>query len=170
MSEIRSSTPKIRIETAGGVATVLIDNAPRRNAFDYSMWSALPDVMRQLDAEEGVRVAVLRAAPSLPFCSGADISEFDQVRDNAQGAAIYDASLDRFWKALSDHPKPTIAMASSRHPMEKRCRFSSTARSIWIAPTAKPAATACAAMARAECPKPAMRFAAGKFRVKRGCC
>ena len=37
MSEIRSSTPKIRVEIAGGVATVLIDNAPRRNAFDYSM-------------------------------------------------------------------------------------------------------------------------------------
>ena len=109
MSEIRSSTPKIRIETAGGVATVLIDNAPRRNAFDYSMWSALPDVMRQLDAEEGVRVAVLRAAPSLPFCSGADISEFSTLRATAEGGRAYEQSNVEAFDALARLGKPVIA-------------------------------------------------------------
>ena len=38
------------------------------------------------------------------------MSEFDAVRSDAKAAAIYDATLNRFWKALSDHPKPTIAM------------------------------------------------------------
>ncbi len=49
MSEIHSSTPKIRVEAAGGVAIVRIDNAQRRNAFDFSMWQALPDIMRQIE-------------------------------------------------------------------------------------------------------------------------
>ena len=89
MSEIRSSTPKICVEIAGGVATVLIDNAPRRNAFDYSMWSALPDVMRQVEAEEGVRVAVLRAAPSLPFLLGRRYFRvFDHSRDGGRRSRL----------------------------------------------------------------------------------
>ena len=109
MSEILSSTPKIRVETAGGVALVLIDNAPRRNAFDFSMWQALPDIMHQIEADEDVRVAVLRAAPSLPFCSGADISEFSTIRATAEGGRAYEKSNVEAFDALARLSKPVIA-------------------------------------------------------------
>ena len=71
------------------------------------------DAASALDAfakDEAVRVIVLTGSGEKSFASGADISEFDQLRANANGNAIYDTSLNRFWKALSDNPKPTIAM------------------------------------------------------------
>ncbi|MGA8171763.1 MAG: enoyl-CoA hydratase [Methylocystis sp.] len=109
MSEIPSSTPKIRAEVAGGVARVLIDNGPRRNAFDFSMWRALPDVMRQIEADEAVRVVVLGASPGLPFCSGADISEFSTLRATAEGSRAYEKiNVDAF-DALARLSKPVIA-------------------------------------------------------------
>jgi enoyl-CoA hydratase/carnithine racemase len=101
-----------RILTAidNSVATLTFDNPERHNSLSLQMWQDAASALERFAEVQAVRVIVLTGSGAKSFASGADISEFDQVRDNAQGAAIYDASLDRFWKALSDHPKPTIAM------------------------------------------------------------
>lgn len=104
--------PKLRVEIEAGVARVLIDNAARRNAFDFSMWRALPGILAKLDAEREVRVVVLTGAPSLPFCSGADISEFSTVRATAEGGRAYEQSNVEAFDALSKLGKPVIAAIS----------------------------------------------------------
>ena len=106
---VPSSIDKLRVEIEGGVARVLIDNSERRNAFDFSMWRALPAIMRRLDESSDVRVVVLTGAPSLPFCSGADISEFSTVRATAQGGRDYEQSNVEAFDALSQISKPVIA-------------------------------------------------------------
>lgn len=103
------SSSKLRVAVVNGVARVLIDNAERRNAFDYSMWRALPSILSGLDADEAVRVVVLTGAPSLPFCSGADISEFSTVRATAEGGRAYEQSNVDAFDALSRLGKPVIA-------------------------------------------------------------
>jgi enoyl-CoA hydratase/carnithine racemase len=100
---------KLRVQRAGGVARVLIDNGERRNAFDFSMWRALPGLLAALDAEAETRVVVLSGAPSLPFCSGADISEFSTVRATAEGGRAYEAANVEAFDALSRLGKPVIA-------------------------------------------------------------
>jgi enoyl-CoA hydratase/carnithine racemase len=104
-----SPTEKLRVEIEGGVARVLIDNGARRNAFDFSMWRALPSIMRSLDEIDAVRVIVLTGAPSLPFCSGADISEFSTVRATAEGGRAYEQANVEAFDALSQVGKPVIA-------------------------------------------------------------
>ncbi len=104
-----SPTPKIRVEIADCVARVSIDNAPKRNAFDYEMWRALPVVIGALDASEDVRVIVLGAAPGLSFCSGADISEFSNLRATAEGGRTYEEANLAAFDALAQSAKPTIA-------------------------------------------------------------
>jgi enoyl-CoA hydratase/carnithine racemase len=104
-----SPTPKIKVEVAEHVARVLIDNAPRRNAFDYEMWRALPLVVRALDASDDVRVIVLGAAAGLSFCSGADISEFSTLRATADGGRAYEEANLAAFDALAQAAKPTIA-------------------------------------------------------------
>jgi enoyl-CoA hydratase/carnithine racemase len=104
-----SPTPKIKIEIAEHVGRVLIDNAPRRNAFDYEMWRALPDVVRALDERDEVRVIVLGAGPGLSFCSGADISEFSTLRATAEGGRAYEAANLSAFDALAQAAKPTLA-------------------------------------------------------------
>lgn len=112
MTNINSSTSKLRASTRNGVVRLSIDNAARRNAFDFDMWRALPDILRQIDASEEARAVVLSGAPALPFCSGADISEFSTVRATAEGGRAYEqANVDAF-DALSSLSKPAIAAIS----------------------------------------------------------
>ena len=104
-----SPTPKIRVEIADRVARVSIDNAPRRNAFDYEMWRALPEIVSRLDASDDARVIVLGAGPGLSFCSGADISEFSTLRATAAGGRAYEEANLAAFDALARAAKPTIA-------------------------------------------------------------
>jgi len=109
---IVSPTPKLRVEIAFGVARLLIDNAPRRNAFDFDMWRALPPIMKAVEAEPEARVLVISGAPGLPFCSGADISEFSTVRATSEGGRAYEAANVEAFDAISNLSKPTIAAIS----------------------------------------------------------
>jgi enoyl-CoA hydratase/carnithine racemase len=105
-----TTTDKLCVEIDNGVARLLIDNAARRNAFDFSMWRALPPLLGELDAREEVRLVLLTGAPGLPFCSGADISEFSTLRATAEGARAYErANVDAF-DALSRLRKPSVAV------------------------------------------------------------
>ncbi len=109
---ITSPSPKLRIELAHGVARLLIDNGARRNAFDLEMWRALPNLMAALGAEPEARVVVLSGAPGLPFCSGADISEFATVRATSEGGRAYEQANVEAFDAISSCPKPTLAAIS----------------------------------------------------------
>jgi len=92
------------------VATLTIHNPERHNSMSLKMWQDAATELERFAADPDVRVVVLTGAGGKSFASGADISEFETVRANAKGAEAYDAALDRFWKVLSDHPKPTIAL------------------------------------------------------------
>ncbi|QGM96290.1 enoyl-CoA hydratase [Methylocystis parvus] len=106
---IASPSPKLRVELANGVARLLIDNGSKRNAFDLEMWRALPPLFTAMDAAPEARVVVICGAPGLPFCSGADISEFSTVRATSEGGRAYEqANVDAF-EAISACSKPTIA-------------------------------------------------------------
>ena len=92
------------------IATLTFHNPERHNSVSLQMWKDAASALERFAEDESVRVVVLTGSGAKSFASGADISEFDQVRSDAQAAAVYDTSLDRFWTALSGHPKPTIAM------------------------------------------------------------
>jgi enoyl-CoA hydratase/carnithine racemase len=106
---IASSTPKLRVDVAHGVARLLIDNGSKRNAFDLEMWRALPPLMAAIDAAPEARAVVLSGAPGLPFCSGADISEFSTVRATSGGGRAYEQANVEAFDAISRCAKPTIA-------------------------------------------------------------
>ncbi|MBI5314310.1 MAG: enoyl-CoA hydratase/isomerase family protein [Methylocystis sp.] len=109
---IISATPKLRVTIDFGVARLYIENPAKRNAFDFEMWRALPSLLRAVDVEEEARVLVISGAPGLPFCSGADISEFSNLRATSEGGRIYeDANVEAF-DAISNLSKPTIAAVS----------------------------------------------------------
>ncbi|MCC3244772.1 enoyl-CoA hydratase/isomerase family protein [Methylocystis sp. WRRC1] len=109
---ITSPTPKLRVETAFGVARLFIDNAAKRNAFDFDMWRALPPLMKAIEDEPEARVLVISGAPGLSFCSGADISEFSTVRATSDGGRAYEAANVEAFDAISNLSKPTIAAIS----------------------------------------------------------
>lgn len=100
---------QVRTEKADGLGWIIFDHEERRNAITKDMWKAIPVVAKQMDEDPEVRVVILRGAGEVAFVSGADISEFNQLRSGT-GARAYDEDNARAFSSLSNIRKPTIAM------------------------------------------------------------
>lgn len=109
MSAASTSAPQIRLERDDAIGWIVIDNPDRMNALTAAMWGALPDVLNTVNADDAIRVIVLRGAGRRAFSAGADISEFETAR-SGESAATYDALNHAAFMALSGSRKPTIAM------------------------------------------------------------
>lgn len=100
---------QVRIEKEDAMAWVVFDHLERRNAITGDMWQAIPEVARELEEDPAVRVVILRGAGDKSFVSGADISEFAQMR-SGEAAQRYDANNGKAFAALTHLKKPVIAM------------------------------------------------------------
>ena len=94
----------------GAVGTLVFNRPEKRNAISLDMWTALPGVLQELASGSETRALVIRGAGEEAFASGADISEFEQVRSDAASARRYSRVADAADRALAAFPRPTIAM------------------------------------------------------------
>ena len=101
--------PGLRIDRHGDVADLVIDREAKRNAMSYEMWGSLPVLAAEVDADESVKVLVVRGAGA-HFCAGADISEFRERRATADAARAYGDRVENAAHALTEMRKPSIAM------------------------------------------------------------
>ena len=53
---------EVRIERDGPVARLVFDHEKRRNAITVDMWEAIPDAVRTVQEDPGVRVVIMRGA------------------------------------------------------------------------------------------------------------
>jgi enoyl-CoA hydratase/carnithine racemase len=106
---LRAMTGCVRVERDGAIGWLIFDQIERRNAINTAMWAAIPAAVDELDGDPDVRVIVMRGAGDVAFVSGADISEFGEVR-NADRAAEYAALNGRAFASLAGASKPLVAM------------------------------------------------------------
>jgi enoyl-CoA hydratase/carnithine racemase len=92
------------------VATLRLNRPDSHNAIRLEMYEALPGLLKEIDADRSVKVLVVRGAGRKAFASGADISEFREVRANAESARSYNERVAAAERALEGLTKPTIAM------------------------------------------------------------
>lgn len=110
MSERKPNTEgHIRTELNGSIYCITFDNPKRMNALNTAMWSALPSLVADAEANESVRVVMLRGSGQRAFSSGADISEFGEAR-TGEAAKDYDELNHAAFGAVMNCAKPTIAM------------------------------------------------------------
>ncbi len=93
-----------------GIGWVIFNHPERHNALSLEMWQGLADTLRALAEDPEVRVAVMRGAGGRAFVSGADISEFDSQRANAEQKAEYGRIAGEANRALARFEKPLIAL------------------------------------------------------------
>jgi len=103
-------TEKIVAEVEQGVGWLSFNNPERRNAVSLEMWQGLGDAAEAFEADAEVRVVVVRGAGGKAFAAGADISEFEQHRANAQQKKTYGEIASRGTLGLAQMSKPLIAM------------------------------------------------------------
>jgi enoyl-CoA hydratase len=104
-----ATVPSLKTHTDAGVLHITIDNQARLNAFTAAMWNALPKLITDAEADDAVRVIVVRGGGEKAFSAGADISEFEHNR-TAASASAYDHSNNVAFDTLARSAKPTIAM------------------------------------------------------------
>lgn len=101
--------PEILTRREGAVTTLLFSNPARMNAMSRDMWNQLADGIRAADADPSVRVIVLRGEGEKSFVSGADISQFESMRANADAQAEYEKAVNAGYGAPTQCSKPVIA-------------------------------------------------------------
>jgi enoyl-CoA hydratase/carnithine racemase len=66
----------LRVEHKGPVATLWIDRQAKMNTMTVAMRNEFPGIFAGLEADEGVRVVVVRGAGGKAFSAGGDVAEF----------------------------------------------------------------------------------------------
>lgn len=95
---------------APGVAWLTFDNPARRNAMTLDMWVQADECLQAHAADPDTRVVIMRGAGDEAFVSGADITEFQQHRQNAEAAARYAEAPGKCRARMSGFEKPLLAM------------------------------------------------------------
>jgi enoyl-CoA hydratase/carnithine racemase len=93
-----------------GVGIVTFNQPEKHNAMSVEMWVGLADILDEFREDESVRIVVLTGAGTRAFVSGADISQFERQRSNADAQREYDRQTSLGREKLVTFPKPTIAM------------------------------------------------------------
>jgi enoyl-CoA hydratase/carnithine racemase len=92
-----------------GVGIVTFNNPDKRNAMSIEMWEGFGEALTELRDDEAIRVVILTGAGDKAFMSGADISQFEKNRHNAQASEEYNRKSEAQRALLMNYPKPTIA-------------------------------------------------------------
>jgi enoyl-CoA hydratase/carnithine racemase len=100
---------KILQSIADGVGIITFNNPEKRNAMSLDMWEGLGTALVELRDDPEVRVVIMVGAGDKAFVSGADISQFEKTRHNAEASEEYSKKSAAQRALLADYPKPTIA-------------------------------------------------------------
>jgi len=100
---------KMLADIEDGVGLITFNQPEKRNAMSVQMWQGLGDILDAFAEDDGVRVVVLTGAGSKAFVSGADISQFEKDRANANAQVEYDKLTSAGREKLANFPKPVIA-------------------------------------------------------------
>jgi enoyl-CoA hydratase len=100
---------KILQSVTDGVGIITFNNPEKRNAMSLDMWEGLGHALIELRDDPDVRVVIMFGAGDKAFVSGADISQFEKTRHNAQASEEYSKRSAAQRALLADYPKPTIA-------------------------------------------------------------
>jgi enoyl-CoA hydratase len=92
-----------------GVGLITFNQPEKRNAMSMEMWTGLGEILDEFAADDSVRVVILSGAGNKAFVSGADISQFEKNRSNANAQQEYDRLTSAGRARFQSFPKPIIA-------------------------------------------------------------
>jgi enoyl-CoA hydratase/carnithine racemase len=102
---------EIDIKRRDGIAHVALNRPSARNAVTLAMWRELAETFSRFAADRDLRAVVLTGA-GRDFSVGADISEFDEIRNDRQQSADYEVAVDTCSGAIAGLGKPVVAAIS----------------------------------------------------------
>jgi len=104
-----SSTDRIQTWLDGRTLHIRFNNPAKHNALSVDMWEAVPPLLRLAHEDDRVRLVVFSGAGEKAFISGADISQFEDMRAAREAVSRYEAMAEEALMGIYDFPKPTLA-------------------------------------------------------------
>ncbi|WP_426391791.1 enoyl-CoA hydratase [Variovorax sp. R-27] len=104
-----SSTERVQTWLDASTLHIRFNNPARHNALSVDMWEAVPQLLRVAQDDDRVRLVVFSGAGEKAFVSGADISQFEDMRAAREAVARYEAMAEDALMSIHDFPKPTLA-------------------------------------------------------------
>lgn len=92
----------------GPIVTLTFNRPEARNAMTWEMYQRLHDTCEEVDADDAVRVLVLKGAGGKAFVAGTDISQFSDFKDGEDGLR-YERDADKRSGRIARVKKPVIA-------------------------------------------------------------
>jgi enoyl-CoA hydratase/carnithine racemase len=102
---------EIVIERSDGIVHVILNRPSVKNAVTLAMWLELARIFSGLANDRQVRGILIKGADK-DFSVGADISEFEKIREDRHQATAYEAAVDGCSGAIAALDKPVVAAIS----------------------------------------------------------
>jgi enoyl-CoA hydratase/carnithine racemase len=111
MAEVNYTSPTERVESWLDQTTLHIrfNNVARHNALSVDMWEAVPSLLAMAEKDARVRLVVFSGAGEKAFVSGADISQFEDMRAAQEAVKKYEHMAETALMSIYNFPKPTLA-------------------------------------------------------------
>ena len=104
-----SSTDRVQTWVNDRTLHIRFNNPAKHNALSVDMWAAVPSLLERARDDDQIRLVVFSGAGEKAFVSGADISQFDDMRAARDAVSHYEKVAEETLTGIYDFPKPTLA-------------------------------------------------------------
>ena len=104
-----SGTERVKTWLDGAVLHVRFNNPEKHNALSVDMWEAVPALLTLAETDDRVRLVVFSGAGEKSFVSGADISQFEDMRAAQEAVTRYEHMAENALMSIQNFSKPTLA-------------------------------------------------------------
>ena len=111
MNDMSYATPTERVKTwlDGAVLHIRFNNPAKHNALSMDMWEAVPPLLERAEKDDAVRMVVFSGEGTKSFVSGADISQFEDMRAAKEAVKRYEQVAEAALQGIHEFGKPTVA-------------------------------------------------------------
>jgi enoyl-CoA hydratase len=107
----QSSTERVKVwlDEDGSTLQIQFNNPERHNALSVDMWEAVTPLLNVAETDERIRLVVFSGAGEKAFVSGADITQFEDMRAAKEAVARYELMAEQALMGIYNFSKPTLA-------------------------------------------------------------
>jgi enoyl-CoA hydratase/carnithine racemase len=107
----QSSTERVKVwlDEDGSTLQIQFNNPERHNALSVDMWEAITPLLNIAENDERIRLVVFSGAGEKAFVSGADITQFEDMRAAKEAVARYELMAEQALMGIYNFSKPTLA-------------------------------------------------------------
>ena len=108
MDNTAPTSEHVLVARDGAIVTLSFNRPEARNAMTWDMYQRLYDVCEEVDADDSIRVLVLKGAGGKAFVAGTDIGQFTEFNSGEDGLR-YERDADQRMGRIARVKKPVIA-------------------------------------------------------------